>query len=328
MAAKKNASKKVPKKSLLKDLRFLTRGLKQSKKQASQVKKTGKAISKGFGKLSKAVQKGKDQRELRQIERLLGEDFDTLAQARRALKKESKPVKANKQQKKGTGNTGRKPSTPKQKPPQASKKTSGKARSKTASKVPPKKTVPKSTGNVKSIFEFREIKGLRGKTPMEQLGYLQNHPEKLDNLLRPGDKLVARFYGDEAFETRATKNAHDMALKLQGSDSGIGGKELEEQKSILDNLQIVRFLGSPVEQERKIQTNREIGRERHRVAKKGARERVGGTTGTGKRKNVTDLLEASNAKIDELLKQLEEERKKNAKKSTSRKSTPKPTHKS
>jgi hypothetical protein len=315
MAAKKNVSKKAPKKSLLKDLRFLTRGLKQSKKQASQVKKTGKAISKGFGKISKAVQKGKDQRELRRIEILLGEDFTSLSSARRELKKQSKPVKAKKQRK-GTGNTGRKPSAPKQKPPQASKKTSGKARSKTASKVPPKKTVPKSTGKVKSIFEFREIKGLRGKTPMEQLGYLQNHPEKLDNLLRPGDKLVARFYGDEAFETRATKNTYDMALKLQGSDSGIGGKELEEQKSILDNLQIVRFLGSPVEQERKIQTNREIGRERHKQAKKGARERVGGTTGTGKRKNVTDLLEASNAKIDELLKQLEEERKKNAKKST------------
>lgn len=33
-----------------------------------------------------------DTKELRKIERLLGEDFDTLAQARRALKRESKPV--------------------------------------------------------------------------------------------------------------------------------------------------------------------------------------------------------------------------------------------
>lgn len=33
-----------------------------------------------------------DVKELRKIERLLGEDFDTLAQARRALKRESKPI--------------------------------------------------------------------------------------------------------------------------------------------------------------------------------------------------------------------------------------------
>jgi hypothetical protein len=329
MAAKKNVSKKVPKKSLLKDLRFLTRGLKQSKKQASQVKKTGKAISKGFGKLSKALQKGKDQRELRQIERLLGEDFDTLAQARRALKKESKPVKAKKQRK-GTGNTGRKPSTPKQRPPQASKKTSGKARSKSASKVPPKKTVPKFKGETKSVLRVSQIKGVEGKSPMGALKYVEDNADEIQAQLKPGQYFIARIDGSE---TRASKDIRNLSLKLQGSDSGIGGKDLTEQKLLYPLIEIVSVeSGTPLEQDRKVMSNRERVRAEYkelqtRIAKslpkneknrrpRGAKQLLEGLEKQNKEEKSRHEKERAelNAKIERLLKQAKEGEKPKSKK--------------
>jgi hypothetical protein len=59
-----------------------------------------------------------DAQELRKIERLLGEDFDTLAQARRALKRESVPAKKQSPVKKSAPSPARKsapPSAPKNK---------------------------------------------------------------------------------------------------------------------------------------------------------------------------------------------------------------------
>lgn len=81
MARKLRASKRR-KKSILSDLKKL--------------KSSAKKISRNLAKRQKRLN---EEREKKQIERLLGEDFDTLSQARRALKKEARPVSKRKKKK-------------------------------------------------------------------------------------------------------------------------------------------------------------------------------------------------------------------------------------
>ena len=92
----KAASKKPQAKSLKRTTAKAKRASRETKKSAKQIARTAKTLKSAVKKLTKTFSKTQQQkagaRELAQINRLLGEEYQSLSSARRALKRESRPA--------------------------------------------------------------------------------------------------------------------------------------------------------------------------------------------------------------------------------------------
>lgn len=94
--SRKSASKNSHSKSVKRATLAVKRASRDTRKSAKQIARTSKTLASTVKKISKSLAKKQaqkaDARELAQINRLLGEEYSSLSSARRALKRESKPV--------------------------------------------------------------------------------------------------------------------------------------------------------------------------------------------------------------------------------------------
>lgn len=180
-------------------------------------------------------------KELAQIERLLGEDFDSLAQARRALNKESKPVK--------------------QSSPKSSKKSIPK-------RITPAPTQQQETPvPLRKPYEFDNsqraytVRDLRRGEKQEIIKWLQdyNATRRIQALKKPGEFWAAEIpyrvndkrTGVKTSGIAKTYNIYSDVFALFGTLSGYAtrskNKERKSDEAIkrwLNSIKIVRFKGS------------------------------------------------------------------------------------
>lgn len=247
-------------------------------------------------------------KELRKIERLLGEEFDTLAQARRALKRESKPVSER-----------------------ALKTAKAKAQVKRALAAPSK--LPAKLPNKKN-YTIRELNGSQ-KRALNTLIYDNQTAIQLDDkLLKPGEQwgaIVPHKYTGRDLEQHT---GHARTFQLYGrldqlfkklTEYAQHGMKLTKAKreKFLSDIKIVKW-GSP---DKTLRENRMDWHNKSNTEKAQRKERKAGVkkliSDVNKRNRV---LEKKNKELEAKLaaqKTAKSAAKKTAKKKAASKSTKK-----
>jgi hypothetical protein len=187
---------------------------------------------------------------------------------------------------------------------------------KASKKIIPKKTPKdkrKTASDIPDTFQLRSIKQLQGKSPLQMLETMRKDAVKFDRLKLPNEYFVARYFGDQRFETKTFKNATLFAMALEGSDSGVGGRTEDEALKLLNGIEVVKVRnvgGSNValEQEHKIQERRAENKARMESIRTEAKETFGATK-QGRTKGFVELLNDALQERKELQAKVEAERK-------------------